>query len=460
LAQNGIGGFGELSIRVPEKRRQNMAKRPWEITGRIMVEENEVSGVLTRRALAGIEVEVLASNFGIYDSWGTVRTNAEGYFTLRKDKDGSKRKIKIKARFADSALEINPGALADPLDFVSPAIEVFEHDREVEGPNIDVHTRCFTPGASGELGVLDNIRRAIAWYTCKTLIDRLKAEDPYFAFKGKIKVIYPAKVVSGIPYANGITRCAYIQSGWWNVQTVLHEVMHLWNYDHNHGTANWFGAVFCPPDLNTHAQSERRPIAFHEGFAEFASWELLHELWGDEPNSTREKKLPYSRYALAHDLHLDTANELEENDVGVYRALCLLTGRAIYARKFGDKRTKLSSHPYPEKVDISGLDCPQNPRLTIWDILKVFQANPAAGWPTEWQVGNKAYGVRRFFERAADVLGKLDDATKDLMLNLIDPNSTEEPQARCRALGRPQIDQYGQAFDPLKTIEKMKVGNL
>jgi hypothetical protein len=51
-------------------------------------------------------------------------------------------------------------------------------------------------------------------------------------------------VVSGIAYANGITRCAYIHSGWWNVQTVLHEVVHLWNYDHNPGTANWFGAVF------------------------------------------------------------------------------------------------------------------------------------------------------------------------------------------------------------------------
>ena len=420
-----------------------MAKDTWEITGRIMVEEDEVSGVLTRRALAGVEVEVQASNFGGYDSWGTVRTNAEGYFTLRQEKDGSKRKIKVKVRFADGELEINAGALANPTDFVSPAIEVFEHDHEVEGPNINIRTRCFESGVGGELGVLDNIRRAIAWYVCKTLIDRLKAEDPYFAFANKIKVIYPAKVVSGIPYANGITRCAYIQNGWWNVQTVLHEVMHLWNYDHNHGTANWFGAVFCPPDLNTHAQAERRPIAFHEGFAEFASWELLRELWGAEPDSAREKKLPYTRYALAHDLHLGTANEVEENDNGVYRALCLLTGRAIYARTFGDKHTKLSSHPYPEKVDITRLDCPENPRMTIWDVLKVFQANPAAGWPTEWQVGNTDYGVRRFFERAADVLDKLDTATKDLMLSLIDPNSTEEPQSRCRAFARPQVERQG-----------------
>jgi hypothetical protein len=88
--------------------------------------------------------------------------------------------------------------------------------------------------------------------------------------------------------------------------------------------------------------------------------------------------------------------------------------------------------------------------LTIWDVLKVFQANAAAGWPTEWQVGNNDYGVRRFFERAADVLDKLDEATEDLMLSLIDPDSTVEPQSRCKAFQRPQGELHGQALDPLK----------
>jgi hypothetical protein len=414
-----------------------MAQITWEITGRLTLEEAEVngSGKTMTRSLANVEVEVLASNFGAYASWGTVRTNSDGYFTLRKEKDKSTRKIKVKVRFADSELEINTGALANVGDFLSPAIEVFEHSQEVEGPTINIGTRCFKAGAGGELGDRDNRRRAIAWYVVKRLINTLEAQDPYFAFNGKIKVIYPANVVSGLCYANGLTRSVYMHStnnkDLWNVQVVIHEVMHLWNYDHNHGTANWFGAVFCPPDLNTHAQSERRPIAFHEGFAEFAAWELLHELWGDEPDSTRTRQLPYTRYALVHDLHLDTVDEVEQNDEGVFRALCLLAGRAIYARRFGDKNTRLESDPYPEKVDTSGLNCPDNPKVTIWDVLKVFQANPAKGYSTEWQVGSSDYGVRRFIERAAGVLENLDDATKDLMLSLIDPNSREEPQSRC-----------------------------
>lgn len=414
-----------------------MARTTWEITGKLLVEEDEIngSGLPILRPLAGVEVEVLAANFGVYASWGKVRTQADGSFTLRNEKDGSKRKFKVKVRLASDDLEINTGVLANPADFLSPAIPVFEHEREVEGPQINIGTRCFKPGASGELGDRDNRRRAIAWYVCKTLIDALVDHDPYFAFKNKIKVIYPANVVSGLSYANGVTRCAYIHanntSDQWDVQVLLHEVMHLWNYDHNHGTANWFGAVFCPPDLSTHSHAERRPIAFHEGFAEFAAWELLHELWGDEPGSTRDRQLPYTRYALAHTLNLNTLDELEQNDRGVFRALCLLTGRAIYARKFGDKHTPLESNPYPLKVSTASLDCPQNPKLTLWDVLKVFQANPARGWPTEWQVGNNDYGVCRFFERAADVLDKLDEPTRDLMLSLIDPNSTVEPQSRC-----------------------------
>jgi hypothetical protein len=416
-----------------------MAQVMWDITGKLQVKEAEVSGVLTTRPLANVEVEVMASNFGAYASWGTARTNADGEFTLRNEKDQSKRKFKIKVRFADAELEINSGVLADIEEFISPAIVVFEHAHEVEGPHINIGTRTFESGGNGELGLRDNRRRAIAWYVGKTLVNALEAHDPYFAFNGKIKVIYPANVVSGQCYANGVTRCVYIHStatnDQWNVQVVLHEIFHLWNYDHNHGTANWFGAVVCPPDFNTHSQAERRPIAFHEGFAEYAAWEMLRELWGDEPNSTRTRQLPYTRYALVHDLHLDTIDEVEQNDLGVFRALCLLGGRAIYQRRFGDKNTRLSTDPHPEPVDVADLDCPPNPKLTIWDVLKVFQANPSKGYSTEWQVGSNDYGVRRFIERAADVLDKLDEPTKDLLLSLIDPNSREEPQARCTEPG-------------------------
>jgi len=33
----------------------------------------------------------------------------------------------------------------------------------------------------------------------------------------------------------------------------------------------------------------------------------------------------------------------------------------------------------------------------------------------------------------------LDDSTRDMMLSLIDPNSREEPQSRCKEVSRPEI---------------------
>jgi hypothetical protein len=60
---------------------------------------------------------------------------------------------------------------------------------------------------------------------------------------------------------------------------------------------------------------------------------------------------------------------------------------------------------------------------------------PRAG-PPNGKSANNEYGIRRFFERAADVLPALNESTKDLMLRLIDPNSTEEPLARCVVMKR------------------------
>ncbi|HKP72639.1 MAG TPA: hypothetical protein VJT82_06860 [Pyrinomonadaceae bacterium] len=412
-----------------------MAKVTWKITGKLLVREQVVSGVLATRPLANVEVNVSASNLGVYNSWGMARTDADGNFTFSIEKDQSKRKIKVKVLFADDEFEISSSVLGDVGEFLSPWVEIFEHDHEVEGPTINIGTKTFADGAGGELGERDHVRRAITWYAVKKLISTLKSKDSYFAYKKQFKVVYPAHNVSGACYANGITRAAYIHStdknDQWSVQTVFHEVMHLWNYDHNHGTANWFGAVFCPPDFNTHSQAERPNIAFHEGFAEFASWELLYEIWGrSEAGSTRKKILPYTRYSLLHEYKLDTVDELEQSDDGVTNALRVLVMPQLYDYRFGHKDRQLDTEPYPKQVvnHANALDCPHPVSFAnVWDVLRVFKAAPDKGYPTEWQVGGKDNGVRRFIERAGDILDNLDNNTKNLMLSLIDPNSREEP---------------------------------
>lgn len=420
-----------------------MTQQTWVISGKLLVKESDITGVLTNRPLPNAEIEVEAANYGIFDSWGSVRTDSEGAFTLRKEKDKSKRKFKIKVRFADTELEVNSGALSGLENFFGPKIVVFEHSHEVEGPTINIGTRTFATDANGELGVRDNIRQATIWYLCKKIINTMQAIDPYFDFKDKIRIIYPANVLfSETPYANGVTRCAYIHATdsndrWWSARTVVHEFAHLWQYDHNHGMANWLAAVACPPDLSTHSQAELPPIAFAEGCAQYLAEALLHEIWGGEENSNCKRPQPYARYALVDRLKLNSIDEVERSDLGVYRALAVLTGRALYKKKFGDKYTPLDSNPDTQVIDNDNYKCPEPPALTVWKVLKVFQDNKTAGWETEWQVGNNDYGIRRFFERAADVLGDLDEPTKNLMLSLIDPNSTTEPISRCTLVFTP-----------------------
>ena len=75
---------------------------------------------------------------------------------------------------------------------------------------------------------------------------------------------------SGEPWARGVLADnVYITPGTYNLVTLVHEVMHLWNYQHNAGVSNWLGAVWG--DSDTAGHQEQPNIAFHEGFAEYAA---------------------------------------------------------------------------------------------------------------------------------------------------------------------------------------------
>jgi hypothetical protein len=263
------------------------------------------------------------------------------------------------------------------------------------------------------------------------VINRLTSADPWFTFKRQITIAYPAKVVSGVSYANGVTRTAYIhktdKSDQWDVDTVLHEMMHLWNYDHNYGVSNWLQAV-C--DGNTHSFQEKPAIAFHGGFAEYAKDDLLHQVWG------LSKMQPLNRRSLRNGRGQDLTSfaVVEGSDDGVTNGLHLLTTPSIYTRTFGTRTSRTPTGSTAGTLTASqqaGMSCPVSPNITFWDVLRVFKPAPEANWNTAWQVGNQSYGLGRFFERAEDILAQLDPDTKTMYLSLLDASATTEPQDRC-----------------------------
>lgn len=421
-----------------------MADVTWEISGRVKVDIDEPTELKDSAGkkerlqltadLAGIEVRVEGSLLptGGFATWGTTTTDGDGAFSFKDKKSEAPRNIRVSVRFQSDRLDVTPGVLADPLAWLSPGwYTIYDSPSKRDGPAVRTGIATFSKKAKGDLGDRDHYRQAVAWYLCHHTIHKLKVTDPWFDYKKKITVVYPANVISGIPYANGVTRAVYVHStnkkDWWGVDTVLHEIMHLWNYDHNYGTSNWLQAI-C--DGSTHSFQEKPAIAFHEGFAEYAKDDLLHELWG------LSKVQPLNRRSLRNSQGRDltTLDQVEGSDDGVTNGLHLLTTPDIYGRVFG---TRTSTTPTGQFAGYLGANqrkpnCPTSPDLALWDVLKVFKAVPNKGWKNDWEVGTPSYGLRRFFERAEDILDKLDEDTKSMFLSLLDAGASTEPQDRCR----------------------------
>ena len=222
------------------------------MTGRLCVREREITGDLHDRPLGGIEVRLSARDTTLapWGDWGTVRTDGGGNFSVSEANSGKSRFLRVRARLVGDDLEVNESKLDDLASFDLLDTNwrtVWESNGQLEGPSVSIGTRIFAAGGAHDLGNETFRRQALIWYVLRSAIDRLEREDAWFAMNRKIAAIYPAHLVGGAAYANGLTRMVYLNAGSpdvnWHPSTVLHEFMHLWNYDHNHGTINWLGAV-------------------------------------------------------------------------------------------------------------------------------------------------------------------------------------------------------------------------
>jgi len=466
MSQQETRDFGPRKISIPDVEPQSNTDLPsgsgggggsakvWTISGRLSVRESEIlgDGEHRDRPLKGVEVKVSASDLGAdgpWTGWGTVRTNASGDFTLHETNNGKTRFFRVQARLVGDDLEVNESKLDDLASFDlldKNWRTVWKSGEQLEGPSVSVGTRVFAAGNALDLGNATFRRQALIWYVLRTAIDRLEQEDPWFAMNRKIAAIYPAHVISGTSYANGLTRMIYLHQGQpdndWHPDVALHEFMHLWNYDHNQGTINWLGAICSlrgehPIDLTTHNTQENPNVAFAEGCSEWASNALLHALWG-----VRLKK-PLNRHWVSQ-LGLTTLEMVEKSDWAVESALRMLSydeNKGWWSHLFGTAESYPKNQPdddsdgepdHPEEVGVAPLRQREVPAgansLSLWDVLRTFRASPADGWTTDLQVGNVDYGVVRFIDRAVDI-HHLGDDVGVMLKRCIDPLATDEPRS-------------------------------
>ena len=187
--QPGSGGGGGGSAKL------------WTITGRLLVRESEIDGDSHDRPLKGIEVKVSASDIGAdgpWTEWGTVRTDADGDFTVSETNNGKTRFFRVQARLVGPDLMVEDGTLGDlkSLDLLDKNWRtVWKSETQRDGPAVSVGTRVFASGQSLDLGNATFRRQALIWYVLRSAIDRLEAEDPWFGMQTEIRAIYPANSV-------------------------------------------------------------------------------------------------------------------------------------------------------------------------------------------------------------------------------------------------------------------------
>ena len=403
----------------------------WTITGSVRVRESEIDGSSHDRPLKGIEVKVSASDIGAdgpWTEWGTVRTDADGDFTLSESNNGRTRFFRVQARLVSADLKVEDGTVLDieSLDLLDRNWRtIWKSETQREGPAVSVGTPVFASGQPLDLGNATFRRQALIWYLVRSAIDRLEAEDPWFAIETTVVPIYPSRSFTSTSF-NGSDGRIHLHLGppddEWHPDVVMYRFMLLWHDWHSEG-----GRYI------TNVPS----AAFAQGFSLFAANALMHELWGLRLDR------PLNRRAVAADLELSTLDEIENSEEGSQNALRVLRfgeRKGWWSHLFGTAQAYPDNRPdddgdgdvdYPDEVGVKyrldGRKLPAGPyHLSLWDILRAFRANPAKGWNTDLESGDSNNSVVRFIDRAVDI----HDLGEDVRLMLrrsIDPLATDEP---------------------------------
>lgn len=397
--------------------------------------------------LAGIELRAFgckqpdSGEAPIWKKWAEGRTDDDGRYTLEASRaEGYRYRIRIEARFHGDDLRVwgEAGEKRDWMLLHEDSDYTREEDRDIPPTN-------FSPFSDDPtLGDTDNIVRGIFWFAGRRLVRLLAGRNQFLAFTGRVNVKWPAHPITGTSYAAKITkREAHVSHNVVDSEkiiTLFHEMMHIWNYDHNDGMTKWWKAFTGPRwriDGATDGDQEWPNIAFHEAFAEFAAEQFMTLLFG----TTRQR--PYRRPWLNRTFFKASRPQsglaqAERNYFAVQSALNGLTHPDFMTFHFGvagdgSSTSQSTVSAAEDVVSIPGRLRPQPPGYSIFNILRAFQKQPDAGYQTDWFAGNKYSGIRDFLvrlQKVAPLTGapRLSDDMIGLIEQVIDPVGTTEPQ--------------------------------
>jgi hypothetical protein len=349
--------------------------------------------------LKGIQVKVSGATIGGFDSWDTVNTDADGKFTVRKEKSCEDRKLKIEVKFQNDNLEIrHEHSTSDLLTNVKWYTVIQDTERRRQAGNIQIVPTVFDAGKNLDLNDPEARDHADLWIMAKALRDQLAGYGAKFAFKKQTVIKYPhnSDVISDnaeASYSNPLTNVIYIfrsndgTNDHLNPETVMHEMMHTWAY------ANVSGEIDLATNLltsgSTHCSNTKEHISFHEAFAEFAMERLLEEIYG------KIHTFPYNRDALKEGLACESGvdritnlTKMEQHEYGWMSLFRMLTTKDLHWYNYGGEASSTDADPYHSsnssvfifKNPYVQMGCSSPTNFKLKDILNVFMPNTNKGF--------------------------------------------------------------------------------
>jgi hypothetical protein len=440
-----------------------MAKITWTIKGKLKV-RSQFEEIKTSFGdangdvpLAGVKVRVSAKESKLdpsgFDKWGEVTTKEDGSFQFTISKDKSKRYFKVEVLFDGKDTRIYPGTLVD-----LPGSSGFEkgvnafvfdvdwilvwQDEEKKGPGVvDFRNITFSDSGGEQLNGRDERCHADLWFIAGKVRSELENVGQGLGFPSQPVVIkYPHSdpIVPDDPemaYADPIRNMVFlIRNGVVNnfeLQTIIHELIHLRNYAHSTGEEELASELLAKGTTHDGKQ-EKTWTGFHEASAEIFKNELYHRMFGKraviyrDPSFEAERR-PFTRTWLKNTKGIKKLKDIDHFEHGWMSVFNLLLCNKV------EQLDMNGAGPYAREKAATGT----GPKLAIArktvnfsfaDLLRAFDVifNPV---PDEFpkQIDLSEMTLNKYFQRLGALVPAFDATMQSAYKKILDPAETKQP---------------------------------
>lgn len=442
-----------------------MAKTTWTVKGELLLipqlqEMRDKYGTLT--PLSGVPVKIsarekLAGVWGPWHKWEETTTGPKGKFSIEKEKDKSDRQFKVHVLFKDDELKLYPendGLMATLLekftgwnpitDYAEDALEqvleqttrlaydvkwftVYKEDKKDKKHNagtVDLGSMIFSANRTHDLGLREARCHAETWMLVKEVFKFLRGLEGEVGFRKDTKTIaikYPhSNPLVGdkieASYANPENYVVHLiknkRKDDFNVQTIIHEIMHLYMYQRSTREKGLAWQLIIHG--STHNGWQKKTwVSYHEAFAEWSSNFIFESLFGSKATVYGDHEalaLPYSRDYLKG-LGAKTLSDVDHYEHGWISLFNTLIGKALNRFDLNE------GDPY-----VDGTASAQPAGKLKADFAKVLQVFlPKEGTKYDGWLKRSEMKLDDFLDRMVALRDDFDKADKVIVKGVLDP---------------------------------------